>query len=110
MEEREPRETWDQTTVAVTSLLKEMLLIPGLVLERAHRVGVPRDARARPIVAKFSHYCDREAVMRNPNNLRGTNIFVNEDICVASQAVNNAQMPLLKQTRAHGKIAIFRHT
>lgn len=110
VEEHEPNETWEQTTVAVTSLLENKLLMPGIELERAHRVGVRRDARPRPIVARFSRFCDREAVMRNSNKLRGTNIFVNEDLCASSQAVKNAQMPQLKQARAQGKIAYFRHT
>ena len=110
VEEREPSETWEQTAVAVTSLLEEKLQMPGLELERAHRVGVRRDSKPRPIVARFSRFCDREAVMRNSNKLRGTNIFVNEDLCAASQAVKNAQMPQLKQARAQGKIAFFRHT
>ncbi|XP_050715616.1 uncharacterized protein LOC126998200 [Eriocheir sinensis] len=110
MEERGATETWEQTAAAVTSLLEEKMQLPGLVLERAHRVGVRRDARPRPIVARFSRYCDREAVMRNSKKLRGTNIFVNDDLCAASQAVKNAQMPLLKQARAQGKVAFFRHT
>ncbi len=48
--------------------------------------------------------------MRNANKLKGTNIFLNNDLCPASQAVKNAQMPLLKQAKAQGKIAFFRHT
>ncbi|XP_050704468.1 uncharacterized protein LOC126989892 [Eriocheir sinensis] len=110
MEERGATETWEQTAAAVTSLLEEKMQLPGLVLERAHRVGVRHDGRPRPIVARFSRYCDREAVMRNSKKLRGTNIFVNDDLCAASQAVKNAQMPLLKQARAQGKVAFFRHT
>ncbi|XP_063855967.1 uncharacterized protein LOC135097826 isoform X1 [Scylla paramamosain] len=83
---------------------------PGLVLERAHRVGTRREHKPRTIVARFSRFCDREAVVRNANKLKGTNIFLNDDLCPASQAAKNAQMPLLKQAKAQGKIAFFRHT
>ncbi|KAK3876244.1 hypothetical protein Pcinc_018946 [Petrolisthes cinctipes] len=48
--------------------------------------------------------------MRSGKKLRGTNIYVNEDLCAASQATKNAQMPLLKAARAQGKVAFFRHT
>ena len=86
------------------------MLMPGLVLERAHRVGGRGDSRPRTIVARFSRYCDREAVMRSAKKLKGTNIFLNDDLCAASQAVKRAQMPQLKQARSEGKIAYFRHT
>ena len=82
----------------------------GLELERAHRVGQHQDARPRPIVARFTRYSDREAVMRSAKKLRGTNIYINDDLCAASQGIKKAQMPQLKQARAQGKIAFFRHT
>lgn len=103
-------ETFEQTAVMVSSLLADKLELPGVGLERAHRVGQRRDGRPRPIVARFSRYCDREAAMRNARKLRGTNIYFNDDLCAASQSVKNAQMPQLKQARAEGKIAYFRHT
>lgn len=80
------------------------------MLEPAHRVGPRREGKPRPIVARFLRYSDREAVIRNGRKLRGTNIFVNEDLCAASQAIKSSQFPLLKQARAQGKIAFFRHT
>ena len=79
-------------------------------MERVHRVGPRRYAKPRTIVARFSRFSEREAVMRNASKLKGTNIFVNDDLCPASQAVKNAQMPLLGQAKAQGKIAFFRHS
>lgn len=110
MEEQTGGETWEQTAAKVLSLLDDKMQLPGLELERAHRVGQHRDARPRTIVARFSRYSDREAVMRSARKLRGTNIYINDDLCAASQAIKNAQMPQLKQARAQGKIAFFRHT
>lgn len=110
VEERSGGETWEQTAATVLSLLDDKMQLPGLELERAHRVGQRRDARPRPIVARFSRYSDREAVMRSARKLKGTNIYINDDLCAASQAIKNAQMPQLKQARAQGKIAFFRHT
>ncbi|MPC90561.1 hypothetical protein E2C01_085554 [Portunus trituberculatus] len=65
--------------------------------ERTHRVSVRPNARLRPIVTRFFRYRDRETEMNNSQKLKGTNIFVNEDICSASQAAKNAQILLLKQ-------------
>ncbi|KAK3868160.1 hypothetical protein Pcinc_026420 [Petrolisthes cinctipes] len=64
VEERDGNETWEQLVKTVTSLLQDKLQLEGLELERAHRVGARRDAKPRTIVARFSRYCDREAVMR----------------------------------------------
>lgn len=103
-------ETWEQTAVKVTSLLADKLQLPGVELERAHRVGQRRDDKPRPVVARFTRYRDRETAMRSARKLRGTNIYFNDDLCAASQSIKNAQMPQMKQARAMGKIAYFRHT
>ena len=42
MEERGSTEAWEQTAVAVTTLPEEKMELPGVVLERAHRVGPNR--------------------------------------------------------------------
>ena len=110
MEERQGGETWEQTAVAVSGLLENKLGLPNIDLERAHRVGQRLLHRPRPVIVRFKNYCDREAVLRNVAKLRGTKIFINEDLCPASQALKNEQLPLLKQARAEGKIAYFRHT
>lgn len=110
IEERSGGETWEQTAATVGSLLEDKLQMPGLQLERAHRVGTRQDSRPRTIVARFNRFCDREAVMRNAKKLKGTNIFLNDDLCPASQAIKNSQMPSLKEAKAQGKIAYFRHT
>lgn len=48
--------------------------------------------------------------MRSVNKLRGTRIYINEDLCPASQAIRRAQLPLLKQAKSNGKVAYFRGT
>ena len=94
----------------VSSLLADKLQLPGVQLDRAHRVGQRRDDRPRPIVTRFSRFCDCETAMRNAKKLCGTNIYFNDDLCAASQAIKDAQMPQMKQVRAQGKITFFRHT
>lgn len=110
MKESGGTETWEQTAASVTSLLENKMQLSGLVLERAHRVGPLREGKPRPIVARFLRYCDREAVLRNRTKLKGINIYVNEDLCAASQAVKSAQFPQMREAKAQGKIAFFRHT
>lgn len=104
-------ETWEQTAQQVSKLLKDKLQLPDIQLERAHRVGQRQDNHERTIVARFTRYADRDAVMRNAAKLKGTKIFfVNEDLCPASQKIRQEKMPMLRQARSEGKLAYFRHT
>lgn len=79
-------------------------------LERAHRVGQRGEHHNRPVVVRFTKFSDREAVLRNCSKLRGTNVFINEDLSPTSQAIKRKKMPLLRQARGKGKITYFRHT
>ena len=109
--EEQQSETWEQTATKVTSVLQSKLQLPALSLERAHRVGPRQADRPRPsIVARFERYCDREAVLRNARKLKGTGVYINEDLCAASHAVRTSLMPQLKQARSVGKVAFFRYT
>lgn len=110
IEESSGGETWEQTATRVSKLLENKLELPNIELERAHRVGRSIDHRTRPIIARFTRFRDRESVMRNVSKLRGTKIYVNEDLCPASQAIKRAQIPEMKQAKRDGKVAFFRHT
>lgn len=105
-------ETWEQTALKVTTLLQDKLEMPNVELERAHRVGM-RDAqerRPRTIVARFSRFSDRDKAIRNARKLKGTKIYLNEDLCAASVTERQEQLPALKQARAQGHIAYFNYT
>ena len=104
------RETWEQTATTVSALLCDKMELPPMKLERAHRVGPIGQSTSRTIVARFESYGDREAVIRNARKLKGTGIYINEDLCLASQEKVRNQLPLMKQARSEGKIAYFKHT
>lgn len=103
-------ETWEETAVTVTKILEEKLQLPAIRLERAHRTGPVTPTRHRVIVARFERFGDREAAIRNARKLKGTGIFINEDLCAASQELRKSQFPLMKKAREEGKIAFFKHT
>lgn len=103
-------ESWEQTAALVSSLLQNKLELPPMDLERAHRVGTVGWPYSRTIIARFERFQDREAVMRNTRKLKGSGVFINEDLCPASQEVKRSQMPAFKQARSEGKIAFFKHT
>lgn len=110
IQERQGGETWEQTTETVSNLLDEKLQLPTMKLERAHRVGPFNSSRPRTIVARFENFGDREAVVRNAKKLKGTNIYISDDLCPASQEKKRNQIRLLEQARQEGKIAYFKYT
>lgn len=75
----------EQTVVKVTILIEDKMKLPNMQLEREHRLGRRDDHRHRPIIARFPMFGDREAVMRNATNFRGTKIYISEDLCPASK-------------------------
>lgn len=103
-------ETWEQTAKRVTEILEEKLDLTSVQIDRAHRVGPRTTTRPRVIVVRFDKYADRETVLRNARKLKGSGIFINEDLCPASQEKKNQQLPTLQRARLEGKIAYFRHT
>ncbi|KAK4318554.1 hypothetical protein Pmani_010464 [Petrolisthes manimaculis] len=110
MEELPSGETWEQTTKTVQTILEDKLQLPPTNLERAHRIGPGGHSQPRTIVVRFEKFGDREAVLRNARKLKGTGIFINEDLCAASQEIIRNKLPQLKQARSEGKIAFFKHT
>lgn len=103
-------ETWEETARSVTKLLEDKLQLPSMKIERAHRTGPASASGSRTIVVRFERFGDREAVLRNARKLKGTGIFINEDLCPASQELRKSQIPLKKKAILEGKIAFFKYT
>lgn len=103
-------ETWEETAKIVSELLEEKMQLPSMKIERAHRTGPIAASRPRTVVARFERFGDREAVIRNARKLKGSGIYINEDLCPASLELKNSQIPLMKKAREEGKMAFFRHT
>lgn len=108
--EEKPGESWEDTAVSVSKLIKEKLQLPDVKLERAHRTGPALSSRSRVIIARFEKFSEREAVIRNAKKLKGSNMYIDEDLCPASLEIRKSQVPLMKKAREEGKIAFFRHT
>lgn len=103
-------ETWEQTSTSNTKLVEDKLQLQSPSIERAHRVGPAVSGRPRVVVVRFQKFGDREAVLRNARKLKGSGVFINEDLCAASQEIKRNQFPMLRQARQEGKIAFFRQT
>lgn len=87
IEEQSNGETWEETAKIITKMVEEKLQVPAVTLKRAHRTGSATHSRPRTIIARFVKYSDREAVLRKARKLKGTGIYINDDLCPASQEI-----------------------
>ena len=78
----------DPSKLALDIIKKDLNLdIKGI--DCAHRVGKKRQERKtpRPILVKFTSYADGDAVFRQRSKLKGTQIFINEDLTQVRSAL-----------------------
>ena len=98
----------EQTAEHVWKIVWEKLGVEGdLSLQRANRDGSDNSDWPKTIIASFLNFQDRQKILRNRYLLEGSNIYVNEDLCVASIAKCRQQLPELQRSKNEGKIAVF---
>ena len=54
-------------------------------IDRSHRVGKANDAGYRALIVKFASYEAKQAVMRVRKNLKGSKVYINEDLTWSNQ-------------------------
>lgn len=72
IEKQSSGETWEETARIITKMVEEKLQVPQVKLERAHRIGPATLSCPRTVIARFTKYSDRDAVIRNARKLKGT--------------------------------------
>ena len=86
-----PRENGEHTTVRIQELAKKIGIDHEVKIYRAHRVGnQSANGRPRTIIGRFHYYSDRQLFLRNAHKLKGTRVFVNEDLKIISKIRKNA--------------------
>ena len=105
----EKGETWEICEERIKRAIKSALKV-DVHIQRAHRVGKldlkKHRSRPRDIVAKLTHWKDREAVWKRRGELkRAYNIGVLEDMCAGTMQVRQEKWPQLQKAWEDGKIA-----
>ena len=104
-------ENWEVSTSKVTKIIKEKLGIEDeIAIDRAYRVGKVIENKPRTILVKLKNFPDRANIIKNSRKLKGSNIYINEDLCERSRLKRKALLPELKSLREQGKIAYFSGT
>ena len=78
--------------------------VQNIEYQRAHRTA---GKNPRPMKARFVRYRDRDIIMKNAYQLKGTKLFVKEDIPKRMRELRKKQIPALVAARKAGKSAFF---
>ncbi|XP_060551565.1 uncharacterized protein LOC132713112 [Ruditapes philippinarum] len=88
--------------------MKILAAIENIKLHRAHRLGVYRSTKVRPIVAKFAYFPDRERVRASAKTLSGTQFGVAEQFPREIMETRRKLVPIMKKARDEGKEAYIK--
>ena len=90
-------------------MIRDVLELEGINIERAHRVGNKSNEKNAPrtIVAKFSSYKDKQAILSVANKLKGKNIYIyiNEDYSKETLEIRKENWQTVKRLRSQGTYA-----
>ena len=108
----DPTETFEQTQFKVNQLISGKLGIPDLSVKSAFRAG-KRGVRTdgpRPIVATLSSVEEKFKCFKSSPRLKGSDIFISDDVSKATAEIRKQKLETLKQKRREGYIAYFSGT
>ena len=97
----------EQTQKKVESNLTENMGL-NIKLESANKAkGHKNNRNPRTIIARFNNFRDRQKCMISAPKLKGTNIYVNEDVSKKTLEKKMSQLDTLREKRKQGFIAYF---
>ncbi|XP_052280800.1 uncharacterized protein LOC127878317 [Dreissena polymorpha] len=80
----------------------------AIKIHRAHRVGAFRQDKARPIVAKFAFFPDKERVRKAANQLKGTPFGIAEQYPPEIMEKLRKLVPIMRAAQSEGKEAYIK--
>ena len=106
----EPRnETWEECEEEIKKACNEKLCVKNVQIERAYRSKKSKSnsisEKPRTIVCKLLNYKQKEEILRNTKNLKGSNFFINEDFCRETMQYRKNILEEVKNLRIQDKIA-----
>ena len=100
-------ETWEQTEGILQQMIRDILELEGITMERAHRIGNKSNERNTPrtIAAKFSSYKDTQTVLSIAKKIKGKKIYINEDYSKETLEIRKKNWQTVKRLRSQGTYA-----
>ena len=103
-------ENQEQSQHKAKRIIVEKLGHQDVKITEAYRVGKPGQQstnKPRPIIAQLSSRDQKIKCLKSSNKLKGTTIFISEDVSKATQDIRDSKLGELKEKRAQGMIAYF---
>ncbi|XP_065662636.1 uncharacterized protein LOC136085270 [Hydra vulgaris] len=100
-------ESWKESELKVKKVFEELLSVKNVQIERAHRTGKKEPNKPRTIVIKLLDFKDKVAILSKSSNLKGKNIYINEDFCSETTQIRKGLREKMKIERAAGKFAFI---
>ena len=91
-------------------MLKELLHIGSVEIERAQRAGRKNRNKLTTIVCELLQFKDKQNILRKAKLLIGTNIIINEDYCQDTVDYGKELWEEVKVLRSQGKIAYLNYS
>ena len=76
-------------------------------IERAHHVGKPQDNRPQPVVARFTSWKQKEAILAKARQVKPKDMKFYQDLSSKTLERHAEQIPRLIQISKEGNIAYF---
>ena len=105
----EDGETTEKLQRDIEKLFSEKLDLKPAI-DNIHRLGSKfnkRDTRSRSVIVKLTRFQDRQNCLKRSRLLRGTNVYINEDVCRTTADIRKQKLEELKIKRSQGYIAYF---
>ncbi|KAK5644937.1 hypothetical protein RI129_006237 [Pyrocoelia pectoralis] len=101
------KEMLDKITLLMSNIGVEM--DKEIELEDYIRLGKFREAGTRPILIKLRKFSKKMEILKHAKNLKGTDIWINEDYTKEVQEERKKLIPMMKEARSKGHKALIKY-
>ena len=104
------RETYIKREEEIVKLMKTIGVKMGTdSIDMTYRIGRFNPEKERPIVVKLTYEKSKYEILRNAKNLKGSNVWIDEDFTQKTQDERRTLIPMMKEIRSEGKTVVLRY-
>lgn len=101
-----PQENSEKLQAHIQAILREKMNISPTI-DVVHRTGQPMPGKPRPVVVRFVKHKDRQDCLKSTPKLKGSDIYISEDLSKATVDIQKLKRPELDDKRRQGYVAYF---
>ena len=90
--------------------MAEKLLVPEVAVQKVYRVGAASTNNSRSVIAKLASAYDKFKCIKASSKIKGTDIYLSDDVSMATTFIRKGKLDEQKQNRRQGYITYFSGT